>query len=127
MHKVTDMDGKSIIGAKPRFLLIEPDLDGEAEKLMSANLSKIAPGNVNPVRLEILVEPRLVNVANFLLFADPTTRPTLAHAYLSGAEGVQIQRQEAWNPLGLSFLAFHDFGAVWFNWRGASRSTGETP
>jgi HK97 family phage prohead protease len=127
MHKVTDLDGKTIIGAKPRFLLIGPDLEGEAEKLMAANLSPIAPGDVNPVRLEILVEPRLANSVEFWLFADPATRPTLAHAYLSGAEGVQIQRQEAWNTRGLSFRAFLDFGAAWFDWRGASKSTGENP
>ncbi|WP_137112614.1 HK97 family phage prohead protease [Rhodobacter sp. SY28-1] len=127
MRKVTDLDGKTIIGAAPKFLLIGPDLEGEAEKLMAANLSPIAPGDVNPVRLEILVEPRLADSVEFWLFADPATRPTLAHAYLSGAEGVQIQRQEAWNTLGLSFRAFLDFGAAWFDWRGASKSTGTAP
>lgn len=127
MRKVTDLDGKTIIGASPKFLLIGPDLEGEAEKLMAANLSPIAPGDVNPVRLEILVEPRLADSVEFWLFADPATRPTLAHAYLSGAEGVQIQRQEAWNTLGLSFRAFLDFGAAWFDWRGASKSNGVGP
>ena len=127
MRKVTDLDGKTIVGAAPKFLLIGPDLEGEAEKLMAANLSPIAPGDVQPVRLETLVEPRLANVVNFWLFADPATRPTLAHAYLSGAEGVQIQRQEAWNTLGLSFRAFLDFGGAWLDWRGASKSTGVNP
>lgn len=127
MRRVTDLDGKTIVGATPRFLLVGPDLEGEAEKLMAANLSPIAPGDVNPVKLEVLVEPRLGDAKTFWIFADPASRPTLAHAYLSGAEGVQIQRQEAWNTLGLSFRAFLDFGAAWIDWRGASKSTGVNP
>lgn len=127
MRSVTDLDGKTIVGATPKFLLVGPELEGDAEKLMAANLSPIAPGDVNPVRLEVLVEPRLADAKTFWIFADPASRPTLAHAYLAGAEGVQIQRQEAWNTLGLSFRAFLDFGAAWIDWRGASKSTGINP
>lgn len=127
MRRVTDLDGKTIVGATPKFLLVGPELEGDAERLMASNLRPIAPGDVNPVKLEVLVEPRLGEAKTFWLFADPASRPTLAHAYLAGAEGVQIQRQEAWNTLGLSFRAFLDFGAAWLDWRGASKSTGVGP
>lgn len=127
MRRVTDLEGKTIVGATPRFLLVGPELEGDAEKLMASNLSPIAPGDVNPIKLEVLVEPRLGEAKTFWLFADPASRPTLAHAYLAGAEGPQIQRQEAWNTLGLSFRAFLDFGAAWLDWRGASKSTGAGP
>ncbi len=40
---------------------------------------------------------------------------------MSGAEGVQVQRRESWDTLGLSFLDFLDFSAGWLDSRGAQR------
>ncbi|MGV8987125.1 MAG: hypothetical protein ACOH2H_12680 [Cypionkella sp.] len=82
--------------------------------------------DVNPFtrKLQLLVEPRLGDFVDWFLFADPARLPCLAHAYLSGAQGVQIQRQEAWNTLGLSFRAFLNFGAAWQDWRGAQKMLG---
>lgn len=42
-------------------------------------------------------------------------------AYLAAAQGVQIQRAEAWDTLGLKFRAFLDFGAGWPGWRPVQR------
>lgn len=77
-------------------------------------------GDVNPFtgKLTLLVEPRITD-NRWLLFADPARLAAMQYAYLSSAQGVQIQRQEAWNTLGMSFRAFLDFGAGWVDWRGA--------
>jgi hypothetical protein len=37
---------------------------------------------------------------------------------MAGAEGVQIQRRDAWDVLGLSFRAYLDFGTGWLGSRG---------
>jgi hypothetical protein len=69
------------------------------------------------------VEPRITG-NDWWVFADPARLAAMQHAYLSSAQGVQIQRQEAWNTLGLSFRAFLDFGAGWLEPRAAQYNAG---
>ena len=120
-----DLDGITLISAAPKFLLVGPALETKAEQLL-ASIYAATVNDVNPFtnKLTLLVEPRFGDSLDFYLFADPNVLPTMAHAYLSGASGVQIQRQEAWNTLGLSFRAFLDFGANWTDWRGAQKAIG---
>ncbi|MGR3366064.1 MAG: prohead protease/major capsid protein fusion protein [Sagittula sp.] len=121
MRLRTGTDGKTIIDAPPRYLLVPADLETEAEEILAAT----QPGttaDVNPFagKLKLLVEPRLPS-GTWYLFADPARLACLRYAYLSGAEGVQVQRRESWDTLGLSFRGFLDFGAGWLDWRGAQR------
>lgn len=121
MRLRTGTDGKTIIDAPPRYLLVPADLETEAEEILTA----IQPGttaDVNPFagKLRLLVEPRLPS-GTWYLFADPARLACLRYAYMSGAEGVQVQRRESWDTLGLSFRGFLDFGAGWLDWRGAQR------
>lgn len=58
----------------------------------------------------------------WFLLADPAQVPSLQYGYLASAQGVQIQRREMWDTLGLSFRAFLDFGAGWADWRGAFKA-----
>lgn len=121
MRLRTGTDGKTIIDAPPRYLLVPADLETEAEEILAA----IQPGStadVNPFagKLKLLVEPRLPS-GTWYLFADPARLACLRYAYMSGAEGVQVQRRESWDTLGLSFRGFLDFGAGWLDWRGAQR------
>lgn len=121
MRLRTGTDGKTIIDAPPRYLLVPADLETGAEEILAA----IQPGttaDVNPFagKLKLLVEPRLPT-GTWYLFADPARLACLRYAYLSGAEGVQVQRRESWDTLGLSFRGFLDFGAGWLDWRGAQR------
>lgn len=121
MRLRTGTDGKTIIDAPPRYLLVPAHLETEAEEILAA----IQPGttaDVNPFagKLKLLVEPRLPT-GTWYLFADPARLACLRYAYLSGAEGVQVQRRESWDTLGLAFRGFLDFGAGWLDWRGAQR------
>ncbi|MCC6517806.1 MAG: prohead protease/major capsid protein fusion protein [Tabrizicola sp.] len=122
MRTVKGLDGKTIIDARPKFLVVSPDLETAAEKLL-ATIYAPTTDDVQPIKLTLVVEPRLSGNAWYLL-ADPAQVPSLQYAYLSAAQGVQIQRQEAWDTLGLKFRAFLDFGAGWQDWRGAYRSAG---
>lgn len=125
MRSRTDLDGKTLISAAPKFLLVGPALETQAEQLL-ASIYAATVDSVNPFtnKLTLLVEPRLGESEDWYVFADPNVLPTMAHAYLSGASGVQIQRQEAWNTLGLSFRAFLDFGATWVDARGVQKAIG---
>lgn len=122
MRRVTGLDGKTIINAKPKYLVVSPDLETSAEKLL-ATIYATKTGDVQPIQLQLVVEPRLSGNAWYLL-ADAAQVPSLQYAYLSAAQGVQIQRQEAWDTLGLKYRAFLDFGCGWLDWRGAYHSAG---
>ena len=63
------------------------------------------------------MEPRLTGDAWWMM-ADPARMPCLTYAYLASAPGVQVQRQEAWNTLGMSYRAILDFGVSATDWRG---------
>lgn len=122
MRTVKGLDGKTIIDAKPKYLAVSPDLETSAEKLL-ATIYAATVNDVQPIKLSLVVEPRLSGNAWYLL-ADPAQVPSLQYGYLSAAQGVQIQRQEAWDTLGLRYRAFLDFGCGWIDWRGAYRSAG---
>lgn len=117
MRGVKGLDGKTIIGVTPRYLVIGPELETKAEKLL-ATIYAATTDDVQPIRLKLVVEPRITGTGWFVM-ADPAAVPSLQFAYLSSAQGVQIQRQEAWTTLGLQYRAFLDFGTGWADWRGA--------
>lgn len=121
MRKRTGRDGTNYINVAPKFLVVSPELETTAEQL----LTEIAAANVEAVnpwtgKLVPLVEPRLPE-GTFYLFADPAVAPAMQYAYLAGAEGVQVQRREMWDQLGISYRAWLDFGAGWLDWRGVQR------
>lgn len=124
MRGVTGLDGKTQINVKPKYLVVGPASETNAEKLL-ASIYAATTGDVNPcAKLFLMVEPRITD-DRWFLFADPAMRATLAYAYLSSAQGVQIQRAESWDTLGMKFRAFLDFGAGWTDWRGAYLNSGD--
>lgn len=124
MRTRTGLDGKAIISATPRVVLVGADLETEAEQVL-ASIQPNKTDDVNPFggRLTLLVEPRLP-AGDWYVFADPARLAAMHYAYLSSAQGVQIQRMEAWDTLGMKFRAFLDFGAGWLDWRGTHQIPG---
>ncbi|MCF2870309.1 Mu-like prophage major head subunit gpT family protein [Octadecabacter sp. G9-8] len=126
MRRIKGLDGKTLISATPKYLLVGPDLETAAEKLL-ATIQPNNTGDVNPFggKLTLLVEPRITD-DSWYVFADPARLPSLVYGYLAAAQGVQIQRTEAWDTLGLKYRAFLDFGAGWTDWRGAYLNEGDS-
>src|SRR6185295_7085360 len=79
------LDGVTPVNAVPRFLLVSPAKETQAEQVL-ATLAPATVANVNPFsqRLELLVEPRLSGNA-WYVFADPGPMPVIEYAYLSSA------------------------------------------
>lgn len=125
MRVVKGLNGETIVGAAPRYLVVGPETETEAEQVL-ADIYAATPDHVNPFskRLQLLVEPRIED-GRWFVFADPARLPCLQMAYLSGAPGPQIQRAEAWTTLGMKFRCFLDFGCGWTDWRGAYKNAGE--
>ncbi len=117
------MDGKTIIAVAPRYLLVSAALETEAEKVL-ASIQPNKSEDVNPFggKLSLLVETRLPDDF-WYVFADPARLAAMQYAYLSAAQGVQIQRTESWDTLGMKFRAFLDFGSGWLDWRPVSVMT----
>ncbi|MBR3370899.1 MAG: Mu-like prophage major head subunit gpT family protein [Rhodobacteraceae bacterium] len=124
MRTVKGLDGKTIIDAKPRYLIVSPDLETAAEKLLASIYATTSEdvaafaGKLIPV-----VEPRLTGNAWYLM-AESSRMASIQYGYLAAAQGVQIQRQETWDTLGMKFRAWLDFGCGWLDWRGAYRAAG---
>lgn len=124
MRTVKGLDGKTIVGAAPEYLVVGPEMETAAELVLAEiYASDVAAGNPFAKKLTLLVEPRISDTRWFL-FASPARLPVLQMAYLSSAQGVQIQRTEAWDTLGMRFRAFLDFGCGFSDWRGAWKNAG---
>lgn len=119
------LDGKTLISATPKYLLVGADRETEAEKaLASIYAAQTDDANVFAGKLTILVEPR-IDDGSWFIFADPARLATMQYAYLSSAQGVQIQRSEQWDVLGTKFRAWLDFGCSWLDWRGVQYNEGD--
>lgn len=124
MRKQKGLDGETLIDALPRYMLVSAD-QADAAEAMLAEIFPAKSDDVNVLsgRLSLIVEPRLA-AAPWYLFSDPARVPVMRYGYLAGAQGVQIQRQEAWTTLGVNFRAFLDFGAGFTDFRGAYKNAG---
>lgn len=116
------LDGKTAVNVVPKFLLVGPALETTAEKLL-ASIYAATTDDVQPIRLTLLVEPRITGTA-WYVFADPATAPVLEYAYLSSAPGPQLSSRDGWEVLGREFRVVLDFGCGAVDHRGAYRNAG---
>ena len=125
MRVVTDLDGTTRLGLKPKYLVCGPDMETAAEAIL-AELQPTTTDAVNVFagKLQLVIEPRIDGKAWFL-FADPRRLAGMQYAHLAGGEGPQVQRTEAWDTLGLRYRCFLDFGCGWRDWRAAFHNPGE--
>lgn len=116
------LDGVTLVNVVPRFLLVSPQLEMTAEKLL-ADIQAATVADVNPFggKLSLLVEPRLTG-ASWYLFGNPDTAPVLEYAYLSSAQGPQLSSRDGWEVLGREFRVTLDFGCGATDWRGVYRN-----
>lgn len=124
MRGFKGLDGKTLISVTPKYLVVGPELETDAEKLLAAiYAATTADVNAWTGKLSLLVEPRITD-DQWFVFADPARVASMVYGYLASAQGVQIQRAEAWDTLGIKYRAFLDFGTGWSDWRGAYRNEG---
>lgn len=99
MRKQKAFGGKLPAGVTPSFLVVGPELETDAEKIL-ATLSAATANDVNPFsnRLELLVEPRIED-RSWFVFAAPTNAPVIEYAHLSSAPGPQIAYREGFETL----------------------------
>jgi HK97 family phage prohead protease len=122
MRKQRGIDGGHIAVA-PRTLIVGPDMETEAQKILSP-ISATVAGNVNVFSgsLGLAVDSRIEG-NDFYVAADPAALDTIELGYLDGARGVQVRTIE--NPMrdGVDILARLDVAARAIEWRGLLKAT----
>ncbi len=107
------------IRVTPRNLLVPPALETTAEKWL-AGIAPATAADVNPFSgsLSLVVEPRLSSATRWYVTADPGEIDGLEFAYLSGAEGPQVESRSGWDVDGVEIRVILDFGAGFIDHRG---------
>ena len=107
------------IRVTPRNLLVPPALETTAEKWL-ASIAPATAADVNPFSgsLSLVVEPRLSSAIRWYVTADPGEIDGLEFAYLSGAEGPQVESRSGWDVDGVEIRVILDFGAGFIDHRG---------
>ena len=103
----------------PSYLMVPPALETEAEKWL-AMVSPARAADVNRFsgNLTLVVEPRLSSAARWYVTAAPGEIDGLEYAYLSGAEGPQVESRSGWDVDGVEIRVILDFGAGFIDHRG---------
>jgi len=118
MRRQKGLAGEAI-NVLPAFLLVPPELEGEAEKVI-ADISAAAIEAVNPFsgKLSVLVDANLTDPARWYIVARPGEPDSLQHAYLDGVVGPQVFTREGFDVDGMEFKVRMDFGAGFVDHRG---------
>jgi hypothetical protein len=117
MRKQTGLGG-GLIDIQPFALAVPPDRETASEKLLTA-VQAATTDEVNPfAQLRLVVEPRFTNVNRWYLAANPASSDGLEFAYLSGAEGPQVESQAGFRVDGVEIKVRLDFGAGFVDHRG---------
>jgi ATP-dependent protease ClpP protease subunit len=109
IRKTPGPDGKPR-NARPAFLVVGPDYETAAEKLVSPVAAVVTDG-VNPFagRLASLVSGEIPE-GEFLLFASPMLAPAFCYGFLEGAGAPRIRVETPFGSSGMGVSIEHDFG-----------------
>lgn len=111
------------ISASPKFVLVGPELETQAEQLLT-QITATNIEEVNPFgKLNLIVEPRIEG-NEWYVVADPANIDGLEYAYLEGAAGPQMETRAGFEVDGIQVKIRLDFGAGWLDFRGWQKNDG---
>jgi hypothetical protein len=139
MRKQLDLDGVTTLNITPGFLLVPPELESQAEKILAtfiaAKAADVTPASIRS--LTPIVEPRLSNGINkpkigLASVAGSVTAwylasaqvDTVVHATLNGQDGPYIESRVGFDVDGVEIKCRHDFAAAAADFRGLYKDPG---
>lgn len=124
MRKQKDPNG-DFINVMPKYLVIGPDKETEAEMLIHALIvaTKTTDTNVFRDSVTIIVEPRLTG-NQWYLVADPNSIDTIEYAFLDGEQELFTEQRISFDVDGLEVKARMVFAAKAIDWRGMYKNAG---
>lgn len=113
-----NLEGR-FINVSPRYMLIGPDKETEAQKLLQATIvaTKTADTNIFRGFTELIVEPRITGNKWFLA-AQPSQIDTIEYAFLDGEPELFTEQRTGFDVDGLEIKARMVFAAKAIDWRG---------
>lgn len=115
--------GGGLIMQEPAAIVVPAALEMTARQLV-ATFAPTAAGEVQPFRLDVVVEPRLDAASATAWYLVAGNQGALEYGYLDGQAGVQIEQRQGFEIDGLEIKARLDFGCGWVAPTGWVKSTG---
>lgn len=110
--------------ATPRYVIVPPELETAAEKLLSTVQAQ-RTADVNPfAELTLVVDNHLSDPAAWYVSAAPTQIDGLEYAYLAGAPGPQTETRIDFDSDNLEVKIRLDFGCAFVDWRSWYKNPG---
>lgn len=123
MRKQTGLTSKELLNLTPQYLIIPPELELSAQKLLSAVLAtQTSNVNVFANSLKPIVEPRMTSATAWMLAT--TQVEGLVYSYLEGEQGLYTETKYGFEVDGVETKARLDFGAAILDYRGFYRNPG---
>lgn len=119
------IDGKRKIRVQPKYLIVSPDLEVTARKLLYVGVNPTQPSEVNiwAGAYTLIVEPRLTGNVWYLA-ADPNSIDGLYYAYLNGNSGLRSNRTDNFKTDSIDFAVRGEFGVAAIDYRGWLKNVG---
>ncbi|TXH66600.1 MAG: hypothetical protein E6Q88_11690 [Lysobacteraceae bacterium] len=115
--------GGGALNLVPRFLLVAPEHEQDAEVLLATAGREVTSGTNNTMvpawvgKLDLVVEARLAGNA-FYLATSPENVDTMERAWLEIDNGPQIDEEDSFRFDSRSYKVRHVCGCRWLDWRG---------
>lgn len=110
----------------PRFLVVPPELEVAARKLVTETTPASAEGvNVFANKFDVIVEPRLTDASAWYLLADPLDNASLVYAYLLDNETLRVNQDFNFNTDSMEYAVRGEFGASAVDYRGMVKADGK--
>lgn len=123
LRKQTGLDG-IVLNLQPRFLIVGPDKELEARKIIAA-ITATKAADVNPWAgsLELIVDGEISGNTWYVAVA-PEAAPSIVYGYVAGAEGPQIRTEIDFDTRAVKVAAGLDFAAGAIDFRGLQKNAG---
>lgn len=117
----------NILGIRPKFLIVPPELETTAQKLLSSVLAnETSSVNVFANKLDLIVSDALTDTKAWYIAADPRaiSAEGLVYSYLTGQEGLHTESRVNFDTDALEVKARLFFDATVWGWQGWYKNPG---
>lgn len=132
MRIQTGVDGTSLLGLVPKYLIVPAAIETVADQFLSSAMLSATQAEANPFKngqaasLEKICEPRLdvYDINDWYLAAAPSQIDTIEIGYLSGQRGVYSESRMGFEVDGVELKARLDVVSKAIDWRGFYKTAG---
>jgi hypothetical protein len=116
------------LGIRPHYLLVPPELQTTAEKLVTSVLATTT-GDVNVFanQLKVMVSDQLEDPKAWYLLADPSaiSADGIVYAYLNSQPGLRTESRVNWDTDALEVKGSMAFATAVWGWEGWYKNKGK--